>query len=139
MLTNYISTYIININNLITNKILTCMHHQYKKINKKQKNQCVINLCSMKDIKVVNVCSMKEASSIVVGIGINWSKNMCSNSTYMIWYMQHKRLKLFKLTWIGAKVLVMDLTYILSLISSSREKKKIQVTSVKFNQGRWMS
>ena len=78
----------------------------------------------MKDIKVVNVCSMKEASSIVVGIGINWSKNMCSNSTYMIWYMQHKRLKLFKLTWIGAKVLVMDLTYTLSLISSSKEKKK---------------
>ena len=41
----------------------------------------------------------------------------------MIWCMQYKRLKLFKLKWFGAKALFMGLTYILSLISSLKEKK----------------
>ena len=53
----------------------------------------------------------------------DWSQYICSSSTDMIWYMQHKMLNLLKLTWLGAKALVMDLTYILRLISGLREKK----------------
>ena len=48
--------------------------------------------------------------------GDDWSQNMYSNSTCMIWFMQYKRLNLSKWTWIGFKGLVMDLTYILNLV-----------------------
>ena len=40
-------------------------------------------------------------------------ENMCSNSKYSIWFMQHETLKSFDLTEIDDKALVMSLTFIL--------------------------
>ena len=51
---------------------------------------------------------------------------MGSNSTYMIRFMQYKNLKSFNLTQIDVKTLVMNLTFILSLILGLRDKKKRQ-------------
>ena len=48
---------------------------------------------------------------------------MHSNDTYMIWFMQYKKLKSSNLTQIVVKTLVMDLTSILNLTSGLRYEK----------------
>ena len=47
---------------------------------------------------------------------------MCSNCTYMIWFLLYKRLKSINLTQNNWKTLLMDLTYILSLTLGWREE-----------------
>ena len=52
---------------------------------------------------------------------------MWSNNTYMIWFMQYEKLTSSNLTQIDVKTLIMDRTYILSLISGLKEKKKYKL------------
>ena len=49
---------------------------------------------------------------------------MSFDSTYVIWFMQYKKLKSPNLTQIDVKTLVMDLISILSLILDLRDEKK---------------
>ena len=56
----------------------------------------------------------------------DWSQNIHSNNTYMIWFMQYKKLKSSNLTQIDAKTLVMDLTSILSLIPGLRDENNVK-------------
>ena len=57
-----------------------------------------------------------------------------NNNIYMIWFIQYKKLKSSNLTQIDAKTLIMDLTSILSLISSLRDEKKMISVKVIINQ-----
>ena len=57
-----------------------------------------------------------------------------NNNIYMIWFIQYKKLKSSNLTQIDAKTLIMDLTSILSLISSLRDEKKMISVRVIINQ-----
>ena len=57
-----------------------------------------------------------------------------NNNIYMIWFIQYKKIKSSNLTQIDAKTLIMDLTSILSLISSLRDEKKMISVKVIINQ-----
>ena len=52
---------------------------------------------------------------------------MCFTNTYMIWFMQYKKLKESNLTQIDTRILVMDLTFIFSLIPSLRDDRMLSV------------
>ena len=52
---------------------------------------------------------------------------MCFTNTYMIWFMQYKKLKESNLTQINTRILVMDLTFIFSLIPSLRDDRMLSV------------
>ena len=52
---------------------------------------------------------------------------MWFTNTYMIWFMQYKKLKESNLTQIDTRILVMDLTFIFSLIPSLRDDRMLSV------------
>ena len=52
---------------------------------------------------------------------------MWFTNTYMIWFMQYKKLKESNLTQINTRILVMDLTFIFSLIPSLRDDRMLSV------------
>ena len=59
----------------------------------------------------------------------DWSQNMRSNDTIMIWFMHYEKLKSSNLTQIDANTLIMDLTSILSLIPNLRDEKSAKCKS----------
>lgn len=52
---------------------------------------------------------------------------MWFTNTYMILFMQYKKLKESNLTQINTRILVMDLTFIFSLIPSLRDDRMLSV------------